>query len=92
MAVKTALKNQKTKLMQQYGTHESDSGKTEVQIAILTERINQLNSHFSTHPKDSHSKRGLMNLVSKRKKLLTYLRNESDERYSKILKTLDLRK
>jgi len=74
-------KEVKTKIIQENQAHSSDSGSPEVQIAILTERINQLITHFQTHKKDFHSRRGLMKLVGQRKMLLEYLKKNDKERY-----------
>ena len=75
-----------------YAKHEGDTGSPEVQIALLTERITYLTEHFKTHVKDHHSRRGLLRLVSKRRRLLDYLRRASLERYRKVVGALSLRK
>ena len=85
-------KEQKENIIKQYKVHESDTGSPEVQIALISERLNGLNSHFQTHKKDHHSRRGLLKLVSQRRKLLTYLKAVDKERYDKIVKQLGLRK
>lgn len=85
------LKDQKQEIIKQFRLHEADTGSPEVQIAILTERIRQLTEHFKEHKKDHHSKRGLIKLVSRRRRLLKYLRRESPERYSQIIAQLGLR-
>ena len=72
--------------------HDSDTGSPEVQIALLTERINHLNDHLKTHAKDHHSRRGLLTMVGHRKTLLTYLKDKDIERYRAIVKKLGLRK
>jgi small subunit ribosomal protein S15 len=72
--------------------HAHDSGSTEVQIALITERINTLNGHFATHAKDFGSKRGLLVLVGRRRKLLEYLKRENFDSYKKVIETLGLRK
>jgi small subunit ribosomal protein S15 len=82
----------KTELIQQYATHEGDTGSPEVQIAILTERITYLTDHFKTHKKDHHSRRGLLKLVGQRRRLLKYLRNSDEGRYQTIIKSLGLRR
>jgi len=82
----------KQKQIGRFQKNNKDTGSSEVQIAILTERIKNLTDHFKTHPKDNHSRRGLMGLVSNRKKLLNYLRKVDFEKYSKILQELKLRK
>jgi small subunit ribosomal protein S15 len=86
-------REQKHEILNKYGSSPKDSGKPEVQIAILTARINQLQAeHFGTHKKDNHSRLGLLKMVGKRRKLLRYLENKDVERYRKIVKELDLRK
>ncbi len=85
-------KDQKNSIIDQYKVHESDTGSSEVQIALLTERINHLNEHLKTHKKDHHSRRGLLKMVGKRRNLLNYLRNQDIEKYRDILKKLNLRK
>lgn len=86
-------KDQKKELVSKYGKSEKDSGRPEVQVAILTTRINELSSqHFNTHKKDNHSRTGLLKMVGKRRKLLRYLENKDITRYRAIVKELDLRK
>ncbi len=75
-----------------FSLHNTDTGSVEVQIANLTERINQLSSHFKTNPKDFSSRRGLLNMISRRKKFLTYLKSNKKDSYLKILAGLNLRK
>jgi small subunit ribosomal protein S15 len=82
----------KTELIGKFRTHESDTGSPEVQIALLTERIAYLTEHFKTHVKDHHSRRGLLKLVSKRRRLLNYLKKSSLDRYRKTVSALNLRK
>jgi small subunit ribosomal protein S15 len=82
----------KTELIGKYRTHESDTGSPEVQIALITERIGYLTEHFKTHVKDHHSRRGLLRLVSKRRRLLNYLKVSSLDRYRKVVSSLNLRK
>jgi small subunit ribosomal protein S15 len=82
----------KTELIGKYRTHESDTGSPEVQIALITERIGYLTEHFKTHIKDHHSRRGLLRLVSKRRRLLNYLKVSSLDRYRKVVSSLNLRK
>ncbi len=84
-------KEEKIKLINQYGKTEKDTGSIEVQIAILTEQIKKLTDHLKTHPKDNNSRRGLLKMVSKRKKLLNSLQKESVRRYNKIIKELNLK-
>lgn len=83
---------EKTKIIEKYKLHDSDTGSPEVQIAILTEEINRLLSHFKKHKKDFHSKRGLLKMVSKRKTLFDYLKKEDTKRYNKIIKAIGLKK
>jgi small subunit ribosomal protein S15 len=85
-------KEEKLELIKKYGTNENDSGKSEVQIALLTKRINDLTSHFNAHKKDHHSRRGLMMMVGKRRRLLDYLVDKDIERYRTIIKELNIRK
>ena len=85
-------KERKTEIIDSYRTHESDTGSPEVQIAILTERINYLTEHFKTHTKDHHSRRGLLKMVSKRRRLLDFLKDDDPKRYKAILKKLNIRK
>jgi small subunit ribosomal protein S15 len=82
----------KTELIGKFRTHESDTGSPEVQIALITERIGYLTEHFKIHLKDHHSRRGLLRLVSKRRRLLSYLKGSSLERYRKVVAALNLRK
>ena len=86
-------KEQKEEIVKKYGNNEKDSGKPEVQVAILTKRINDLSTdHFNIFKKDNHSRRGLLMMVGKRRKLLRYLEKSDIERYRKIIKELDIRK
>lgn len=82
----------KQQLIQDYKTHEGDTGSPEVQVAVLTERINGLSGHFETHRKDHHSRRGLLMLVGQRKRLLDYLKNKDVNRYRALISRLGLRK
>lgn len=75
-----------------FGRSEGDTGSVEVQVALLTKRLEQLNGHFKSHPQDKHSKRGLQRVVSSRKRLLNYLRNEDVNRYRALINELGLRK
>jgi small subunit ribosomal protein S15 len=84
-------KDKKTKLIQKSAIHPNDSGSPEVQITIFTERISELTKHLKTHKKDNHSRRGLLKLVSKRKKLLDYLKEQDKKRFNKIIKNLKLK-
>lgn len=83
---------EKTKVIKKYKIHETDTGSAEVQIALLTEEIKRLLSHLKKHPKDLHSKRGLLNMVSKRRKLLKYLKEEDEKKYRNIVKKIGLKK
>ncbi len=83
---------QKAALIDKYRRHEGDTGSPEVQIALITERIEGLSDHFKTHKKDHHSRRGLLMLVSQRRRLLDYLRNSSIERYRTLIHDLGIRK
>jgi small subunit ribosomal protein S15 len=85
-------KDRKTDLIGNYKTHEGDTGSPEVQIAILSERITYLTEHFKTHAKDHHSRRGLLMLVGKRRRLLDYLKSKNVKRYSDLIKRLNIRK
>ena len=82
----------KTQLTKEYQVHEIDTGSTEVQVAILTERIKQVTDHLRTHKKDVHSRRGLVGLVSKRRRLLNYLSREDVNRYQTLISRLGLRR
>jgi len=82
----------KTELVQKFRTHETDTGSPEVQIAILSERINQLTEHFKVHKHDHHGRRGLLKLVSQRRGLLTYLKRKNLNRYKVLIDGLGLRK
>ncbi len=79
-------------ILQEYRRHDKDTGSPEVQIALLTERIVNLTEHFKTHKKDHHSRRGLLHLVSLRRRLLNYLKRENAERYKTLIEQLGLRK
>ena len=82
----------KQALVQEYATKSGDTGSPEVQVAILTERINNLTQHFKSHAKDNHSRRGLLMLVNKRRSLLDYLRRKDETRYTDLIAKLGLRK
>ncbi len=82
----------KQALVEQYRTHESDTGSPEVQVALLTARIRYLTEHFQTHKKDHSSRRGLLKLVGQRRRLLRYLKSNDEERYRTIIKSLGLRR
>jgi small subunit ribosomal protein S15 len=85
-------KERKNEIINQFKTHESDTGSPEVQIAVLTEEINKLNEHLRTHKKDHHSRRGLLKMVGKRRNLLNYLRNKDVTRYRELINKLGLRR
>ena len=85
-------KTKKQEVIKKYKIHDKDTGSSFVQIAVLTERINNLGSHFKSHVKDHHSRRGLLKLVSQRRKLLDYLKRENKTAYHKLIDDLDLRK
>ncbi|GAB5542429.1 MAG: 30S ribosomal protein S15 [Sandaracinaceae bacterium] len=84
--------DRKSELVEKFRTHDGDTGSPEVQIALLTERITYLTEHFQTHKKDHHSRRGLLQLVSRRRRLLDYLRRKDVERYRKVITALGIRK
>ncbi len=86
------LKEDKKKIIDEFKVHDSDTGSPEVQVAILTNKINKLNEHLKSNKKDHHSRRGLVIMVGKRKKLLEYLNNNDAGRYRKLIKELGLRK
>ncbi len=79
-------------IIKEFGTHETDTGSPEVQVALLTERINHLTEHLRSHKKDHHSRRGLLMMVGKRRRLLNYLRNQDVERYRSLIAKLGLRR
>ncbi|MEX2451748.1 MAG: 30S ribosomal protein S15 [Rhodospirillales bacterium] len=82
----------KQELIKEYATKEDDTGSPEVQVAILSERIQNLTEHFKTHIKDNHSRRGLLMMVSQRRRLLDYLKRKSNDRYEQVVKRLGLRR
>ena len=85
-------KNAKKKIIKTHALHDGDTGSPEVQIALLTEKISALTDHLKSHKKDNHSRRGLLQMVGKRRRLLTYLKRKSEERYSSLIEKLDLSK
>lgn len=85
-------KEKKTAIIAEYATHEGDTGSPEVQIALLTQRINHLNEHLKLNKKDHHSRRGLLKMVGQRRGLLNYLKDKDIERYRAIVASLGLRK
>ena len=82
----------KNNLIKDYATKEGDTGSPEVQVAILTKRIANLTEHFKTHKKDNHSRRGLLKMVSLRRKLLDYVREKDENRYKELIKRLEIRR
>ena len=84
--------DQKKTLIEQYRVHNGDTGSPEVQIALLTERINGLTEHFKRHAKDHHSRRGLLMLIGKRRSLLEYLKNQNPDRYRAVIEKLGIRR
>ena len=82
----------KQEIIETYALHEGDTGSPEVQIALLTDRINHLNEHLKVHPKDHHSRRGLLKMVGQRRGMLNYLKEKDIERYRAIVSKLNLRK
>lgn len=89
MSITTEAKN---KIIRDSQLHEHDTGSPEVQVAILTERINQLTEHFKVHAKDHHGRRGLLQLVGRRRRLLDYLKSQSHDRYRSTIERLGIRK
>ncbi|MCK5602412.1 30S ribosomal protein S15 [Candidatus Pacearchaeota archaeon] len=85
-------REKKKTIITKHAKHQGDTGSAQVQIAILTERINELTEHLKIHKKDVHSRRGLLAMVGKRRKLLNYVKNKNVEGYQEIIKTLELRK
>jgi small subunit ribosomal protein S15 len=86
------MPERKLELVKEYATVEGDTGSPEVQVAILTERIKNLTGHFQTHKKDNHSRRGLLKLVSQRRKLLDYVKVRDEPRYKSIIQRLGIRR
>lgn len=85
-------KEQKETIISEFKIHDGDTGSPEVQVALISERLNHLTAHFQTHKKDHHSRRGLLKLVGQRRRLLGYLKTTDQERYDKLIKKLGLRK
>ncbi len=92
MAGNTAVKEKKAEIVEKHSRKASDTGSPEVQVALLTHHINELNEHFKIHPKDHHSRRGLLKMVGQRRRLLTYLKNADQKRYTQLIQSLELRK
>ena len=84
--------NEKKEIIKGFGKNNTDTGSTEVQVALLTKKINELSEHFKTHKKDHHSRRGLLGMINNRRKLLKYLKGKNEEGYKEIIKKLGLRK
>jgi small subunit ribosomal protein S15 len=84
--------DRKQELMKEYATKDGDTGSPEVQVAVLSERISNLTEHFKTHAKDNHSRRGLLKLVSQRRRLLDYLKSRDQQRYQTLITRLGLRR
>ena len=84
--------NDTNSIVEEFGTHATDTGSPEVQVALITERVNRLTEHLKIHKKDHHSRRGLLMLVGKRRRLLNYLRKEDVERYRSLIAKLGLRR
>jgi small subunit ribosomal protein S15 len=91
-AIVALTKDRKTGIIGDYRTHDSDTGSPEVQVAILSERINYLTEHFKVHAKDHHSRRGLLKLVGQRRRLLDYLKSKNSGRYAALIQRLGIRK
>ena len=86
------VKERKIEIIEKFATHEGDTGSPEVQVALLTERINELNGHLQIHKKDHHSRRGLLKMVGQRRGLQKYLQNNDIERYRNLIEKLGLRR
>ena len=84
--------SEKKEIVLEFGKNEKNTGSTEVQVAILTKRINSLTEHFKSNKKDHHSKRGLLGMINNRRKLLKYLKNQDEDKYANLIKKLGLRK
>ena len=82
---------EKSQVIGKYRVHKSDSGSSEVQVALLSQRISQLTEHLKTHQKDHHSRRGLLTMVARRRKLIKYLKDRSPERYKTLIQSLGIR-
>ena len=84
--------NEKKEIVKDFGKNNTDTGSTEVQVALLTKKINELSEHFKIHKKDHHSRRGLLRMINNRRKLLKYLKGKTEEGYQELIKKLGLRK
>ena len=85
-------KESKTKVIEEFANSKDDTGSPEVQVAILTNRITTLTEHFKTHKKDNHSRRGLLKMVSRRRKLLDYIKSKEEQRYKNLIERLGIRR
>jgi small subunit ribosomal protein S15 len=92
MAGKTTLRLKKAEVIKKFAKATNDTGSSEVQVALLTRHINELNQHFAKFPKDHHSRRGLLKMVGQRRRLLNYLKKSDTKRYSQLITALELRK
>jgi small subunit ribosomal protein S15 len=86
------LKEKKTQIIRSNRLHEADTGSPEVQVSLLSERISRLSDHLKSHKKDNHSRRGLLQMVNKRRRLLSYLKKKDEERYSSLLEKIEMSK
>jgi small subunit ribosomal protein S15 len=86
------LSQAKSEIIQNFRMHDTDTGSTDVQVALLTQRINELTGHFKTHTKDHHSRRGLLKMVGQRRRLLDYMKRRDAERYRQVIERLGIRK
>tara|TARA_A100000164_G_C21215846_1_gene455982 strand:- start:181 stop:444 length:264 start_codon:yes stop_codon:yes gene_type:complete len=84
--------NEKKEIVKEFGKKDTNTGSTEVQVALLTKKINELSEHFKAHKKDHHSRRGLLGMINNRRKLLKYLKGKNEENYQSLIKKLGLRK
>ena len=84
--------NEKKEIVKDFGKNNTDTGSTEVQVALLTKKINELSEHFKIHKKDHHSRRGLLGMINNRRKLLKYIKGKNEEGYQELIKKLGLRK
>ena len=84
--------NEKKEIVKDFGKNNTDTGSTEVQVALLTKKINELSEHFKIHKKDHHSRRGLLGMINNRRKLLKYLKGKNEDGYQELIKKLGLRK
>ena len=84
--------NEKKEIVKEFGKKDTNNGSTEVQVALLTKKINELSEHFKVHKKDHHSRRGLLGMINNRRKLLKYLKGKNEEDYQSLIKKLGLRK